>query len=32
VQQLEADGVELVEALVRAGHRRLRPVLGRAEI
>ena len=27
VQQLEADGVELVEALVRSGHRRLRPVL-----
>jgi CzcA family heavy metal efflux pump len=26
VQQLEADGVELVEALVRSGHRRLRPV------
>jgi multidrug efflux pump subunit AcrB len=27
VQQLEADGLELVEALVRSGHRRLRPVL-----
>ncbi len=27
VQQSEADGVELVEALVRSGHRRLRPVL-----
>ncbi len=27
VQQLEADGAELVEALVRSGHRRLRPVL-----
>jgi multidrug efflux pump subunit AcrB len=27
VQQLEADGVELVEALVRSGRRRLRPVL-----
>ncbi|HEY4983860.1 MAG TPA: efflux RND transporter permease subunit, partial [Verrucomicrobiae bacterium] len=27
VQQLEADGVDLVEALVRSGHRRLRPVL-----
>src|ERR1035441_6708614 len=27
VQQLEADGGELVEALVRSGHRRLRPVL-----
>jgi CzcA family heavy metal efflux pump len=27
VQQLEADGVGLVEALVRSGHRRLRPVL-----
>jgi len=27
VQQLEADGVELVESLVRSGHRRLRPVL-----
>ena len=27
VQHLEADGVELVEALVRSGHRRLRPVL-----
>jgi CzcA family heavy metal efflux pump len=27
VQQLEADGVVLVEALVRSGHRRLRPVL-----
>jgi multidrug efflux pump subunit AcrB len=27
VQQLEADGVELIEALVRSGHRRLRPVL-----
>jgi len=27
VQQLEADGVELTEALVRSGHRRLRPVL-----
>jgi CzcA family heavy metal efflux pump len=27
VQQLEANGVELVEALVRSGHRRLRPVL-----
>jgi CzcA family heavy metal efflux pump len=27
VQQLEADGVELAEALVRSGHRRLRPVL-----
>ena len=27
VQQLELDGVELVEALVRSGHRRLRPVL-----
>ena len=27
VQQLEADNVELVEALVRSGHRRLRPVL-----
>jgi multidrug efflux pump subunit AcrB len=27
VQQLEAEGVELVEALVRSGHRRLRPVL-----
>ncbi len=27
VQQLEAGGVELVEALVRSGHRRLRPVL-----
>ncbi|HEY5042266.1 MAG TPA: efflux RND transporter permease subunit [Verrucomicrobiae bacterium] len=26
-QQLRAQGVELVEALVRAGHRRLRPVL-----
>jgi CzcA family heavy metal efflux pump len=26
-QQLRAEGVELVEALVRAGHRRLRPVL-----
>jgi CzcA family heavy metal efflux pump len=26
-QQLRAGGVELVEALVRAGHRRLRPVL-----
>ncbi|MBU6409530.1 MAG: efflux RND transporter permease subunit, partial [Verrucomicrobia bacterium] len=26
-QQLQAQGVELVEALVRAGHRRLRPVL-----
>jgi CzcA family heavy metal efflux pump len=27
VQHLEADGVELAEALVRSGHRRLRPVL-----
>jgi CzcA family heavy metal efflux pump len=27
VQHLEAEGVELVEALVRSGHRRLRPVL-----
>jgi CzcA family heavy metal efflux pump len=27
VKQLEADGVELGEALVRSGHRRLRPVL-----
>jgi multidrug efflux pump subunit AcrB len=27
VQQLEHDGVALVEALVRSGHRRLRPVL-----
>jgi multidrug efflux pump subunit AcrB len=27
VQKLEADGMELVEALVRSGHRRLRPVL-----
>ncbi|MGP8199646.1 MAG: efflux RND transporter permease subunit [Limisphaerales bacterium] len=27
VQQLESDGVVLVEALVRSGHRRLRPVL-----
>ncbi len=27
VQQLEADGIELIEALVRSGHRRLRPVL-----
>jgi CzcA family heavy metal efflux pump len=27
VQHLEADGVELIEALVRSGHRRLRPVL-----
>jgi CzcA family heavy metal efflux pump len=27
VQQLEAGGVELSEALVRSGHRRLRPVL-----
>lgn len=27
VQQLEADGLDLVEALVRSGHRRLRPVL-----
>ena len=27
VQQLEAGGVDLVEALVRSGHRRLRPVL-----
>ncbi len=27
VQQLETDGVELPEALVRSGHRRLRPVL-----
>ena len=27
VQQLESGGVELVEALVRSGHRRLRPVL-----
>ncbi|HEY5042267.1 MAG TPA: efflux RND transporter permease subunit [Verrucomicrobiae bacterium] len=27
VQRLEADGVELTEALVRSGHRRLRPVL-----
>jgi multidrug efflux pump subunit AcrB len=27
VQQLEAEGVELVQALVRSGHRRLRPVL-----
>jgi len=27
VQQLEAGGVELAEALVRSGHRRLRPVL-----
>jgi multidrug efflux pump subunit AcrB len=26
-QQLQAQGVELVEALVQAGHRRLRPVL-----
>jgi multidrug efflux pump subunit AcrB len=26
-EQLQAQGVELVEALVRAGHRRLRPVL-----
>ncbi|HUB86293.1 MAG TPA: efflux RND transporter permease subunit, partial [Verrucomicrobiae bacterium] len=26
-RQLQAQGVELVEALVRAGHRRLRPVL-----
>ncbi len=26
-QQLRSEGVELVEALVRAGHRRLRPVL-----
>lgn len=26
-QHLQAEGVELVEALVRAGHRRLRPVL-----
>jgi multidrug efflux pump subunit AcrB len=26
-RQLQDDGVELVEALVRAGHRRLRPVL-----
>ncbi len=27
VQQLELEGVDLVEALVRSGHRRLRPVL-----
>ena len=27
VQQLEADGMGLIEALVRSGHRRLRPVL-----
>jgi multidrug efflux pump subunit AcrB len=27
VQQLESGGTELVEALVRSGHRRLRPVL-----
>ena len=27
VRQLEAEGVDLVEALVRSGHRRLRPVL-----
>jgi CzcA family heavy metal efflux pump len=27
VQQLEADGEELAEALIRSGHRRLRPVL-----
>jgi CzcA family heavy metal efflux pump len=27
VQQLETDGAELVDALVRSGHRRLRPVL-----
>ncbi len=27
VQRLEADGMELAEALVRSGHRRLRPVL-----
>jgi multidrug efflux pump subunit AcrB len=27
VQQLESDGVELIEALVRSGHRRLRSVL-----
>ena len=27
VQQLESAGVELVESLVRSGHRRLRPVL-----
>jgi len=27
VQHLEADNLELVEALVRSGHRRLRPVL-----
>jgi multidrug efflux pump subunit AcrB len=27
VQQLEAGGAELVDALVRSGHRRLRPVL-----
>jgi len=26
-QQLQAQGVELIEALVQAGHRRLRPVL-----
>src|SRR5208283_1215290 len=26
-QQLQGQGVELVEALLRAGHRRLRPVL-----
>jgi CzcA family heavy metal efflux pump len=27
VQQMEADGADLAEALVRSGHRRLRPVL-----
>jgi len=27
VQQMESEGVELVEALLRSGHRRLRPVL-----
>jgi CzcA family heavy metal efflux pump len=27
VRQLEADGLDLVEALVQSGHRRLRPVL-----
>jgi CzcA family heavy metal efflux pump len=27
VQQMEADGLDLIEALVRSGHRRLRPVL-----
>jgi len=27
VQQIEAEGIDLAEALVRSGHRRLRPVL-----